>query len=98
MKLGLLRFHLREKDQQNLDFLEDLTDYIQKVKTKDLIVLGPAPAPIFVLNKEKRYQCLIKADSYGPIRSFAAKILQKYSKKTKKDIKVILDMDPYHML
>ena len=97
VKLGLLRFQITENYQQHLTLMEEITNYIHKIKTNDLTVLGPAPAPIFILNKNKRYQCLLKADSYAPIRAFAAKILKKFSN-YKKGIKIHLDMDPYHML
>ena len=97
VKLGLLRFQIREDYQQHQRLIEEIRDYIHKIKRTSLTVLGPAPAPIFILNKNKRYQCLLKADTYAPIRAFAAKIFKKYSN-YKKRIKINLDLDPYHML
>jgi primosomal protein N' len=49
------------------------------------------------MNNQKRYQCLIKAEKWSPIREFAFKIMEKYSNISKK-LKVILDLDPYQML
>ncbi len=67
-------------------------------RTKDLGIrlLGPAPAPIFIVNNKKRYHTLLKGDSWAPIRFLVREILSKFS--SWRNFKLQIDMDPYHML
>lgn len=59
-------------------------------------VLGPAPAPLPVLRGRKRFQCLLKADSWPAIRGLCAE-LQKRAGQFK-NIRMSVDLDPVDML
>ena len=64
---------------------------------KDLLVLGPAQAPLFKLRNKFRFQVMIKCDSAQKLNHFCRQILSKddwISSKTK----VQVDIDPFAML
>jgi len=97
VKLALMRFQFNRNWPQGEKIISEIKKDIRNISSKSIRVLGPAPAPIFIMNNQKRYQCLIKAEKWSPIREFAFKIMEKYSNISKK-LKVILDLDPYQML
>lgn len=58
-------------------------------------VLGPAPAPLPLLRGRKRFQCLLKAQSWPAIRAvFALAIKESHDA----NLRVTLDIDPVNML
>ncbi|MFI3271539.1 MAG: primosomal protein N' [Pseudomonadota bacterium] len=58
-------------------------------------VLGPAPAPLPLLRGRKRFQCLLKAQSWPVIRAIFAKAVKDCSDV---NLRVTLDIDPVNML
>ncbi len=96
-KLALIRFHIPIDGKKGDEIIKYIYQDIKNIKRQGLTILGPAPAPIFVINKKKRYQCLLKAEKWMPIREIASRIFNTYSKYNK-HLKITLDMDPYHML
>lgn len=59
-------------------------------------VLGPAPAPLAVLRGRKRFQCLLKADSWPAIRGVCAEMRK--TLRTEKNVRMSVDLDPVDML
>ena len=59
-------------------------------------VLGPAPAPLSVLRGRKRFQCLLKADSWPAIRGVCAEMRKTLAKE--KNVRMSVDLDPMDML
>lgn len=59
-------------------------------------VLGPAPAPIGQIKKQKRFHCLLKAEDWLSIRSLYAHAARLGGARSK--LSVSLDLDPVNML
>lgn len=59
-------------------------------------VLGPAPAPLSVLRGRKRFQCLLKADTWPAIRGVYAHMRAMLAKE--KNVRISVDLDPMDML
>jgi len=59
-------------------------------------LLGPAPAPLAVLRGRKRFQCLLKADTWPAIRGVYAEMRKMLIKD--KNIRISVDLDPMDML
>lgn len=62
-----------------------------------LTVLGPAPAPLALIQGRMRFQCLVKADSWQNIRQAYALSLRELGK-LRHEMRVSLDLDPVNML
>lgn len=58
-------------------------------------VLGPAPAPLAMLRGRKRFQCLLKAADWAPIRTVYTALL---GTKPSPNLRISLDIDPVNML
>lgn len=59
-------------------------------------LLGPAPAPLSVLRGRKRFQCLLKADTWPAIRGVYAQMRKMLAKE--KNVRISVDLDPMDML
>lgn len=95
-KLGLIRISFPTADENALQMTRTLGAQLQqKAKTLQATLLGPTFAPIAMLNGRKRLHCLIKANSWEPMRElwFHA---NKHNKN--KEIKIFLDLDPVNMM
>jgi len=62
----------------------------------DIIILGPAPAPLEKLRNRFRWQVLLKADQLAPLHDLADHCLRHFINKGPE--KFILDIDPENML
>jgi len=58
-------------------------------------LLGPAPSPLAMLRGRKRFQCLLKSQDWGAIRSAYSQAL---SRTKCKMLRIGLDLDPVNML
>ncbi len=96
-KIALIRFEFNKEWDEGDMIIKEMKMRIRSLSHKGLKILGPAPAPIFILKNKKRYQCLIKAEKWSLIRDTANRIINKFSSLSKR-FKIILDMDPYNML
>ncbi len=96
-KLALIRC-VYPVDWKNGDrVLEQIKFFLQiRTREKGVRLLGPAPAPVFVVNNKKRYHTLLKAERWGEIRGIIRELLGKFS--PSRHMKIQIDMDPYHML
>ena len=72
------------------------------IKFKELILLGPSPAPINMIRLMHRYHILIKTKSNRPftIQNILYQSLSEsyLDQRSKKFIKVQIDIDPHSML
>ncbi len=59
-------------------------------------VLGPAPAPLAMLAGRRRFHCLLKCDSWQPIRALIAGIARDHA--APGSLRLELDLDPVNML
>jgi primosomal protein N' (replication factor Y) len=68
-----------------------------EVYATDLLVLGPAQAPLFKLRNKFRYQVMVKCDSAQRLNGFCRQILAK-DDWIPAGTKVQVDIDPFAML
>ena len=68
-------------------------------KNKQMEILGPAPAPLAKIKDQYRWQLLIKTNSITRTTSLMRNILeQDKNSKTKKPVRIIINVDPMDML
>ena len=60
---------------------------------KNIIILGPVEAPIFLLRGQHRYRILIKGSSRKLLNEYTKFLLKKYP--LPPSLKRIVDVDPY---
>ncbi len=68
-------------------YIEEMID----AKEDDIMLLGPAPCPIYKIKNRYRYQIILKCASSLLLRSIAANIIKKASPA---DLKLELDLNP----
>ncbi len=68
----------------------------QEADRLGLRVLGPAPAPLGLLNGRKRFQCLLKAMSWQSLREIYTSL--RASLPASSPLRATLDLDPVNML
>ncbi len=96
IKLALVRISL-PVDQPEGELLAAFGGRIRALGTASGVrVLGPAPAPLAVLRGRKRFQCLLKADSWPAIRGVCAEMRK--TLRTEKNVRMSVDLDPVDML
>jgi len=96
VKLALLRISMPVADPEG-DFLGAFGNRIQALgQAANVRVLGPAPAPLAVLRGRKRFQCLLKGESWPAIRGVCAEMRRTLAKE--KNIRLSVDLDPVDML
>ncbi len=84
---------LKEQTAKAIPILESLRN---TYPSKQLLILGPLPAPMVKLQNNYRYHIIIKADSYKLI-SHVVSILKK-NLKLSSMIKTSIDIDPYSLM
>lgn len=95
-RLALLRFSWRAGDDDSALAARELGAELKNAASGlGAIFLGPAPAPIAMINGRKRMQCLIKASDWKPARELGY-LAQKH--KAAKKLRIFLDLDPVNML
>ncbi|SFL99493.1 replication restart DNA helicase PriA [Desulfomicrobium norvegicum] len=96
VKLALVRVSL-PFDQPDAELMNAFAGRIRAVcPAAGVRVLGPAPAPLAVLRGRKRFQCLLKADSWPAIRGVCAEMRKMLS--GEKNVRISVDLDPMDML
>lgn len=61
----------------------------------DIAMLGPVPAPLAMLRGRKRFQCILKAATWPPLRAIYAHVLKL---RLCQPLRISLDLDPVNML
>lgn len=95
-RLGLIRISFPSQDAEAMQMMRMLGAELQKkARALQVVLLGPAPAPIAMQAGRKRMHCLIKAKNWEPMRElwFYAQKINK-----NKDIRIFLDLDPVNMM
>jgi primosomal protein N' (replication factor Y) len=72
---------------------------LRELAGRDFGVLGPAPAPIERLRQRYRRQILLRGRSGSKLRHAAATVAEKLRDLARqRDVRLIIDVDPQHML
>jgi primosomal protein N' (replication factor Y) len=96
VKLALVRISL-PVDQPEGELLAAFGSRIRALgTTAGVRILGPAPAPLSVLRGRKRFQCLLKADSWPAIRGVCGEMRKALAKEI--HVRMSVDLDPVDML
>ena len=96
VKLALVRISL-PMDQPEAELLAAFGNRIQSLgRNAGVRVLGPAPSPLSLLRGRKRFQCLLKADTWPAIRGVCAEMRKMLA--GEKHVRMSVDLDPMDML
>ncbi len=68
----------------------------QDQNSKNIKILGPVEAPMFLLRGQYRYRILLKSNSRKNLNKFTKKIVEKT--KLPSSVKLIIDVDPYSFM
>lgn len=94
--LALMRISFDMRQLNFMQSINELENGLRKISNGlGVTLLGPAPAPLSVLRGRRRYQCVLKADSWPPIRQFYFRSLEL---KIIAPCRITLDLDPVNML
>lgn len=103
VRLGLIRISVPaeegnvEASPQDVRFLAEAGEILRKAATgPNVTILGPAPAPLSILRRRRRYNCLVKADDWRDVRDVYAR-LSAWNPDVA-NIRMRLDLDPVNML
>jgi primosomal protein N' (replication factor Y) len=75
-----------------------VSEFLDRERTRDIRILGPAPSPIEKVNKVFRHQLLVKAGSRPPLRTLLDKLRAHLEAERVGPTSVILDVDPVSLL
>lgn len=96
-RLGLLRLSYPADDAGGAELMTALSRALAEMaREKGLRLLGPAPAPLSQLHGRKRFQCLVKAQAWLPIRELYVRARGLVPRGA--DLRLSLDLDPVNML
>jgi primosomal protein N' (replication factor Y) len=94
-KLIRLIFNFKEKNVIE-DTIKRLKKVVNSIKTEEVQILGPAPAPIEKIRNLHRWHLILKGKKASQLRIYAIKILD--SLKDMNNVKVEVDVDPVNLL
>ncbi len=97
VRLALVRFIYPLGWERGEETLQEIRDFLKRYASPSVSILGPAPAPVFVVREKRRYHLLIKADDWRPIRFLVRLLLKRFSSLSP-FLKLQVDIDPYHLL
>jgi primosomal protein N' (replication factor Y) len=80
----------------NKELTEKIAKELGKIKISDVTLLGPAPAPIFLLRGRTRWRILLKASKKTSINNLIKK--WHLAVKIPKNVKIQIDIDPINFL
>jgi len=97
VKLGLLRLNYPLDAEQPERVVASLGRLAREAgRRSGVTVLGPAPAPLRLLRGRRRFNVLLKAPDWQPIRTLYATLLTENPLPA--DWRLSLDLDPVDML
>ncbi|MCC8193043.1 MAG: primosomal protein N' [Deltaproteobacteria bacterium] len=97
VRLALLRMSFPRESSKGESLMEEGARTVRgRAREAGLTVLGPAPAPIATLRGRRRFHCLIKAASWGPVRDLYHLAQKKAGKSG--ILRLALDLDPVNMM
>ena len=92
----------KEKTRQHALALGDLCFYLKKTDKsflRSLEILGPIEAPIPKIAKHYRWQIFLKGQNVKPLHRFLHKVwFENRAAIQNRDVKVVLDVDPFFMI
>src|SRR5690625_1879583 len=78
---------------------QKIVQLLSRCVSEDAIVLGPTPSPIARIKDKYRYQCILKYKNEPNLRKLINQILdQFFDEIQKKDLQIIVDMQPYQLM
>ncbi|WP_158269770.1 primosomal protein N' [Desulfonatronum sp. SC1] len=97
VKLAMIRLSYPREWEEGAALVATAGDHLRREGVRlGLRVLGPAPAPLGLLNGRKRFQCLLKAMTWQNLReAFTA---MRTALPASSPLRVALDLDPVNML
>ncbi|MDR0466924.1 MAG: primosomal protein N' [Deltaproteobacteria bacterium] len=96
VRLALARMSFDAKREDALAEIGRLGNNLRAAgREMDVVVLGPAPAPISMIRGRKRFHCLLKAQDWRAIRATFAKAAGAVEGNA---LRLALDLDPVNML
>ncbi len=94
--LALIRMSFERNLAEGMKIIQEAGAELRHLgRDHDVIVLGPAPAPLALLRGRKRVHCLLKGKDWNSLRQVYALLLKKIDPHK---IRVSLDLDPISML
>ena len=97
VRLALLRMSYDKDSARGAALMDAVAQTVREyARETGLAVLGPAPAPIAYLRGMRRFQCLIKAETWGPVRELFHRAQKKAGRQG--TLRLTLDLDPVNML
>ena len=95
MRLGLLRISYAADEAGGPGALAQLASALRGEASRlGITMLGPAPAPLGLLRGRRRFQCLLKAPAWPPLRE-----LYFFARRQESALlRLVLDLDPVNML
>jgi len=92
----------KEKTRHHAQFVGDLCNEIirtHRTLSTSVEILGPIEAPLFKIAKQYRWQILLKGLKVKPLHQFLRNLwLENLSKINRRDVQVVLDVDPIFMM
>lgn len=96
-RLALIRISYPANYDNGPAALELLGDVLkERAQGEGVTVLGPAPAPLSMLRGRKRFNCLVKSDDWGKVRSLYGRMAA--ANPDMKHVRTSLDLDPLSTL
>lgn len=86
-----------EKEAELKSFLAEIAQKYREKAPSPLSVLGPSPCPLAKLQDEYRYHILLKANTHKQISIMLNSAIELHGKQ-KKNLKVVIDVDPISLL
>ncbi|MGE4298429.1 MAG: primosomal protein N' [Desulfovibrionaceae bacterium] len=97
VKLALIRMSYPMDWAEGPGRVAELTAAVRRAGKKlGVMVLGPAPAPLPMLRGRKRFNCLLKAETWPPVRALYAHVEASLPSST--HVRLSLDLDPVNMM
>ena len=92
----------KEKTRQHAQSVGDLCNALKqknRLLSRSLEILGPIEAPLFKIAKQYRWQILLKGLEVKPLHRFLNSLwLENRAIVNRRDVKVVLDVDPIFMM
>ncbi|GAB6057391.1 primosomal protein N' [Desulfonatronum parangueonense] len=97
VKLAMIRLSYPREWERGADVITKAGEHLLREGSRlGLRVLGPAPAPLSLLNGRKRFQCLVKAMSWLELRDVYSSLQSVLPRSS--PFRSSLDLDPVNML
>jgi primosomal protein N' (replication factor Y) len=97
-KVHLARILISSKNENaGMLLASRLTDFIDKIKMKEITVLGPAPAPVFRVRERIRHHIILRCPAAEALTGLLNQV-RRWLLQLDAEPRVILDMDPQTLL